>query len=117
LIGLDHTCYLGSSPSRPNDQNGNPIPNCTDAPADVRETTMFPEGALNDTRKRSLAADDRQAVCDIYPVAVDPMSCRPPIQADGGMDATDPVVDSGSSTPDAAAEADAGTPAPTNGCS
>jgi MYXO-CTERM domain-containing protein len=75
LIGLDHTCYL--QPPPPLDQNGNPIPDCADAPPDVLATTMFPSANPGDVDKRTLAPDDQQAVCDIYPAAMDPMNCAP----------------------------------------
>jgi MYXO-CTERM domain-containing protein len=79
LIGLDHTCYLpGSSLPRPIDNAGNPVPNCDMAPPDVQATTMFASAEAGDISKRTLAPDDQQAVCDIYPVAADPMSCPPP---------------------------------------
>lgn len=75
LIGLDHTCYL--QPPAPVDNNGNPIPDCADAPADVLATTMFPSANPGDIDKRDLAPDDQQAVCDIYPASQDPKTCSP----------------------------------------
>jgi len=75
LIGLDHTCYL--QPPAPLDNNGNPIPYCADAPPEVLATTMFPSANPGDIDKRTLAPDDQQAVCDIYPAAMDPMNCAP----------------------------------------
>jgi len=76
LIGLDHTCYF-QGPA-PLDQNGVPIPDCANASADVLATTMFPSANPGDIDKRTLAPDDQQAVCDIYPAAQDPMVCSPP---------------------------------------
>jgi MYXO-CTERM domain-containing protein len=76
LIGLDHTCYT-QGPA-PLDQNGNPIPSCSNASAEVLETTMFPSANPGDIDKRSLAPDDLQALCDIYPLAQDPKACSPP---------------------------------------
>ena len=75
LIGLDHTCYL--DPPAPLDQNGNPIPDCADASPDVLATTMFPSANPGDIDKRTLAPDDQQAVCEIYPAAQDPKTCMP----------------------------------------
>jgi hypothetical protein len=82
VIGLDHTCYL--QPPAPLDQNGNPIPDCASAPPDVLETTMFPSANPGDVDKRTLAPDDIQGVCDIYPIAQDPKSCVPPSPPDSG---------------------------------
>lgn len=106
LVGLDHTCYLGTTPNRPMDQNGTPLPDCSSAPPDVRETTMFPEGALIDTSKRTLAPDDRQGVCDAYPLAADPMVCSPFENTDGGADAADAMPD-GEAVPEDAESTDA----------
>jgi len=79
VIGLDHTCYL-QGPA-PLDNNGQPIPDCANASADVLATTMFPSANPGDIDKRDLAPDDQQAVCDIYPAAQDPKACSP-----GGTD-------------------------------
>ncbi|HVR00661.1 MAG TPA: hypothetical protein VMT47_00890 [Polyangia bacterium] len=74
LIGLDHTCFSPGAPD-PLDNNGKPVPSCENAPAAVQATTMFASAIPGDTAKRTLAPDDIQAVCDIYPVAMDPMKC------------------------------------------
>jgi hypothetical protein len=71
FIGLDHTCFITGTP--PLDNLGTPVPDCNTAPPDVRATTMFASAIPGDTEKRTLAPDDIQAVCDIYPVAKDPM--------------------------------------------
>jgi hypothetical protein len=71
LIGLDHTCYnpLSSlSGVRPDDNTGAPIPDCATASPEVQATTMFPSALPGDTQKRTLAPDDQNAVCTIYPV-------------------------------------------------
>jgi hypothetical protein len=76
LIGLDHTCYVaGLAGSPPLDNSGQPIPSCDDASEAVRDTTMSAVALRGDTGKRTLAPDDVAGVCDIYPVAMDPMSC------------------------------------------
>jgi hypothetical protein len=70
LIGLDHTCFdpLSSATGvRPDDNNGVPVPDCATASADVQATTMFPSAQPGDTQKRTLAPDDVNAVCTIYP--------------------------------------------------
>ena len=78
LIGLDHTCFpQGSTMSRPNDDMGMPLPDCSVASADVRATTMFPSADSGDIDKRTLAPDDQRAVCEIYAAASDPNSCVP----------------------------------------
>jgi hypothetical protein len=71
LIGLDHTCFdplSSASGVRPDDNNGMPIPDCATASAEVQATTMFPSAQPGDTQKRTLAPDDINAVCTIYPV-------------------------------------------------
>jgi hypothetical protein len=82
LIGLDHTCFL--EPPAPLDQNGNPIPDCADASPDVLATTMFPSANPGDIDKRTLAPDDQQAVCEIYPADQDPNVCLPAEKKSGG---------------------------------
>jgi MYXO-CTERM domain-containing protein len=79
VIGLDHTCYLQPPPLI--DNNGNPTPDCADAMPDVLATTMFPSANPGDTDKRTLAPDDQQAVCEIYPAASDPQNCAPPMSS------------------------------------
>ncbi|HTA19015.1 MAG TPA: hypothetical protein VK989_06965 [Polyangia bacterium] len=76
LIGLDHTCYIaGSVTTPPIDNSGQPIPDCDDATETVRETTMAAVALRGDVGKRMLKADDIAGVCDIYPVAMNPMTC------------------------------------------
>jgi len=75
LIGLDHTCYLQPPPLI--DNNGNPTPDCNDAGPDIKATTMYPSANPGDVDKRTLAPDDQQAVCEIYPASMDPMVCAP----------------------------------------
>jgi hypothetical protein len=76
LIGLDHTCVTAGTPGDPPlDNLGNPVPSCDSAPPDVQATTMFASAIPGDVGKRTLAPDDIQAVCDIYPIGNDPMKC------------------------------------------
>jgi hypothetical protein len=75
LIGLDHTCHPPGSSLVPNDENGNPIPDCNVADANVRATTMFPSATPGDVSKRDLAPDDQQGLCDLYNTANDPHVC------------------------------------------
>jgi hypothetical protein len=75
LIGLDHTCYFRAPIAL--DNTGAPITDCASASAEVLETTMFPSANPGDVDKRTLAPDDQQAVCEIYPAAEDPMTCAP----------------------------------------
>jgi len=81
LIGLDHTCFVpqldenGNPLPRPSDNLGNPVPDCDSAPLAVQQTTMFASANSGDTSKRTLAPDDILGVCEIYPVASDPMIC------------------------------------------
>ncbi len=74
FIGLDHTCYDPLSPNsnRPLDNNGMTIPACDLASPDVQATTMYPSAMPGDTQKRTLAPDDQNGVCSIYPVGKRP---------------------------------------------
>jgi hypothetical protein len=77
LVGLDHTCYThAANTTRPLDDMGLPIPDCNDwAPPDVRATTMYASAKEGDTQKRTLAPDELRAICAMYPVANDPLTC------------------------------------------
>ncbi len=82
LIGLDHTCFDALSSAtgvRPDDNNGQPVPDCTSASPEVKATTMYPSAQPGDTQKRTLAPDDQNAVCTIYSVNHPP----PPPGTDG----------------------------------
>jgi hypothetical protein len=78
FIGLDHTCYLARQNQedrpRPVDIDGNEVPDCADAPEEVRETIMFPSVAVGDTSRRALNPDEMRAACEIYPAFERPLS-------------------------------------------
>ena len=86
LIGLDHTCYnaLSTSMPRPDDDTGQPVPDCSSASAQVQQTTMFPSATPGDTQKRTLAPDDVDGLCTIYPVGNPPPP--PGTNVSGGCD-------------------------------
>jgi MYXO-CTERM domain-containing protein len=71
FIGLGHTCTLGGEVEGPDDQ-GNPVPPCTEATDAIRATTMAPSAAPGDVQKRTLEPDDVHGICGIYPLASDP---------------------------------------------
>jgi hypothetical protein len=71
LIGLDHTCWnqLPTGRPVPKDNHGVDSPNCgAGISKEIHDATMFAQAVSRETDKRSLEADDIQAVCDIYPV-------------------------------------------------
>jgi hypothetical protein len=85
FIGLEHTCYEPSSGRlRPTDHTGAPVPDCSTASQEVRDTTMYTQAATGDVTKRTLAPDEKLAVCEIYPLDRDPSTCPPP--GSGGGD-------------------------------
>ncbi len=84
FIGLAHTCFDPSMPGsdvsaqgkmRPTDDQGSPVPDCTSSPSVVESTVMFNVTGPNDTNKRILSQDDKNAVCAIYPASSDPGIC------------------------------------------
>lgn len=106
LIGLDHTCYMvavpldeNGEPIAPLDEDGRPLPRCDSAPPDVMATTMFASAVPGDVEKRTLAPDDKRAICDMYPVANDPMkyptTSTPPPGSEGCAVAAAPRGDEG----------------------
>jgi hypothetical protein len=85
LIGLDHNCYTpGVDPARQIDNLGNPVPDCAGAPQAVVDATMYTKADPGDLSKRTLAPDDQQAVCDIYPAAQAINYCPVPGAGQGG---------------------------------
>jgi MYXO-CTERM domain-containing protein len=85
FIGLDHNCASpGTDPARMLDQHGQPAPFCDTASPELMEATMYPTAPQGDLQKRTLAADDLTALCDIYPTERDPGVCAPPwVQEEG----------------------------------
>src|SRR4029077_3711580 len=64
-----------SDPIHMTDNAGMLVPLCANAPADVQDDTMYTKADSGDLTKRTLAPDDTQAVCDIYPATQDPHIC------------------------------------------
>jgi hypothetical protein len=66
VLGFQHPCWSGFGP-RANDDRGQPVPDCYDAPDDVQTSVMFPSTTPGDVSRRILSADDRRGVCATYP--------------------------------------------------
>jgi hypothetical protein len=76
FIGLDHTCWLnaGAAVGEVDDQ-GNAVPDCSDAtPAEV-DATMYPSSDAGDISKRTLSQDDLDGLWAIYPAGTNPVTC------------------------------------------
>jgi hypothetical protein len=86
FLGLDHTCYtydpMNPGKTRPLDDQGQPVPDCSAAPPSVAMTVMFDRAVPLQTSKRFLSDDDKRAVCSIYSAA-SPRSCELDQPADG----------------------------------
>ena len=96
VLGLDHTCYDGSLPERPTDDQGRPIPDCIPVvrlPPEVRNATMYPFASPGETSKRSLEPDDVKGVCGIYPPDRNAGPCEPIDLSDGCGCSSNPVQD------------------------
>lgn len=77
LLGLDHTCQIGSEAARM-DHQGNPVPLCSDPlPPEITEATMYPSQTCGETKKATLESDDIGAICAIYPAEDAPNTCTP----------------------------------------
>jgi hypothetical protein len=113
LLGLAHSCWSATEDViHPLDDTGQPAPACDQASAAVRDTTMFASLPVGETKKRTLASDDLNALCTIYPADggypdADGglTTCMPP-PMDAGTDlreggAGDPVAEAGTPEPDA----------------
>ena len=78
LIGLDHTCFRPDAAGmkvRPDDDRGQPVPDCVDAPGAVENTVMFDSAVPGETSKRTLSADDARGVCQIYAANLEHEAC------------------------------------------
>jgi hypothetical protein len=84
FIGLAHTCFVPSMSNplvddngqiRPKDDQGKDIPDCDSAPAAVENTVMFASTDAGSTNKRTLAPDDINGVCGVYPQGRDAPAC------------------------------------------
>lgn len=65
-LGLADACRMpGAQALLEND--GRPAPDCLASPPEVRASVMWPLAAPNDVRRRALSAEDRRAVCALYP--------------------------------------------------
>jgi hypothetical protein len=77
LHGLEHTCRLSDTEPERVDNNGNPVPLCSDPglSTTITDATMYPTQVSGETTKETLSDDDTQSMCDIYPTAKDPKTC------------------------------------------
>jgi hypothetical protein len=88
LLGLDHNCHSNVDRTRGVDQNGDLVPDCNRAPADVQMATMYASVMRGDILRRTLSPDDVDGVCAIYPASGGPL-CQeitmgePPAQPGG----------------------------------
>lgn len=70
VLGLGHPCWIANDGTgHLLDNNGQPQLDCSDPnlPLSIIDATMYPSVVPSDTLRRTLAADDQQAVCDSYP--------------------------------------------------
>ena len=89
LLGLEHPCRAAADPPRV-DGNGNPVPSCasTTDPA-IIDSTMYNFQDCGETKKATLAQDEIDAICAVYPIAEDPGSCEKVSDASGCCSADD----------------------------
>jgi|GEM_PF-1997835 len=111
VLGLDHNCdeqrtYFDKELETnvplpaPVDQNGNTIPLCTSVGQNstIAKQTMFVSANTGELSKRTIESDDRQSMCDIYPIEDDPGECKPvdrTVIEEGGCSFAVPVKISG----------------------
>jgi hypothetical protein len=77
VLGFQHPCWSGFGP-RPTDDRGQEVPDCYDAPDDVRASVMFPSTMPGDLSQRSLSPEDQRGMCVTYPVPAAPTACPVP---------------------------------------
>lgn len=77
LLGLEHPCVTSADPPRVDDMD-QPVPSCSSTlDPSITEATMFNYQVCGETKKQTLADDDINGICTIYPIADDPGSCEP----------------------------------------
>jgi hypothetical protein len=67
VLGFEHSCWDPQTGAQPLDGD-KLVPPCASNPQ-LAEATMAPTAPPGDITKRALHADDRDGVCDVYPVA------------------------------------------------
>ncbi|HXU81502.1 MAG TPA: hypothetical protein VN914_08895 [Polyangia bacterium] len=82
LLGFQHPCWSGFGP-RFTDDHGQPVPDCYDAPKEVKASVMFPSTEPGDVTKRVLSPEDQRGACEIYPAATAPAACPAPPSSSG----------------------------------
>ncbi len=89
LLGLDHNCWNGED-DRGEDHQGNPRPSCNQVQSpELLDATMWWTQACGEEKKATIEADDRAAICSIYPQSSDPGSCeRPSLTKSGNCGCT-----------------------------
>jgi hypothetical protein len=65
-LGLADACRMPGEKAVLDDR-GEPVTDCLASPPEVRASVMWPMGPANDLRRRILSAEDRRAVCSLYP--------------------------------------------------
>ncbi|MBA3463954.1 MAG: hypothetical protein H0T46_28615 [Deltaproteobacteria bacterium] len=75
LHGLEHPCRVSGDPERTDDL-GRPVPLCSQTnDPEIVEATMYNFQDCGETKKATLAADDIDFLCKVYPKAEDPGTC------------------------------------------
>jgi hypothetical protein len=67
LIGFDHTCWLGQDGKVLIDDHREDAPSCFAASPEQAESTLFPSVMPSDLDRRTLTADDKRGLCEVYP--------------------------------------------------
>lgn len=77
VLGLAHTCWDHKTDTAPPDETGAPSPDCSapDLPMKVTSATMFPYAEERATNMRVVADDDKNGVCQTYPIDDTPSAC------------------------------------------
>ena len=94
VLGFSHTCIteLEEGQAHPFDHHGELVPYCDEvdqaAPNGLSEATMYPAQSCGETKKSSLADNDIEAICAVYPTADDPEVCEPPAPLEAGCCST-----------------------------
>jgi hypothetical protein len=70
LLGFAHSCHLRPGEPSTVDDQGRPVPGCTEASPEAVASTMYPTVSETDLDRRTLTEDDERGACEVYPKGI-----------------------------------------------
>jgi hypothetical protein len=70
LLGFAHSCHISADDPSDTDDQGQPVPFCSEAGPQALASTMVAQIAETDLDRRTLTEDDERGVCEVYPPGI-----------------------------------------------